>query len=249
MGITQKILTNISVDCVIFGFDFEKLNVVLVEREYDDPVSGEIIIRDFSLAGYHIFEGEDLDKAAYRILKDRTGLENLYLEQFAAFGNTDRLTKKKDQLWLKLADKGLADRVITIGYFALIDSTKVQLFCNERKTQWFPVAEALTMDLAFDHQKILQYALETLRNKVRTEPLAFELLPERFTLTQLQKLFEAITGNTIDKRNFRKKKKEMPFIVELKEKQDGVAHRPARLFHFDREIFYKTRSEGLGNLF
>jgi 8-oxo-dGTP diphosphatase len=249
MAIKQKILTNISVDCVIFGFDFEKLNVVLVERAYDDPVSGEKIIQDYSLAGYHIFEGEDLEDAAYRILKDRTGLENIFLEQFGTFGNTDRLTKEKDQLWLKLVDKGLADRVITIGYFALIDSTKVKLFCKERKTRWFPVAEALTMDLAFDHQKILQCALVTLRNKVRTEPIAFELLPESFTLTQLQKLFEAITGNSIDKRNFRKRKQEMPFIVQLNEKQDGVAHRPARLFHFDREIFEEARSEKSGNLF
>jgi 8-oxo-dGTP diphosphatase len=249
MDITQKILTNISVDCVIFGFDFERLNVVLVEREYVDPVSGETLIQDFSLAGYHIFEGEDLDDAAYRILKDRTGLENLYLEQFATFGNTDRLSREKDQLWLKLIDKGFADRVITIGYFALIDSTKVQLYSRERKTEWFPVTEALTMNLAFDHQQILHAALEALRKKVRIEPLAFELLPERFTLTQLQKLFEAITGKPIDKRNFRKKKQEMPFIVQLEEKQDGVAHRPARLFHFDREIFDRTRSEKLGNLF
>jgi len=249
MDIPHRIIPNFSVDCVIFGFDFEKLNVVLVEREYDDPVTGEIIIGDFTLAGYHIFEDEDVDKAAYRILKDRTGLENLYLEQFGTFGKIDRVAREKDQLWLKLIAQGFADRVITVGYFALIDSTKVKLFSNEFNIQWFPVDEAIKMDLAFDHNEILLKALETLRNKVRIEPIAFELLPELFTLTQLQKLYEVITGNTIDKRNFRKKKLQMPFIVSMDEKQEGVAHRPARLFHFNREIFDKTRNERFGSLF
>lgn len=249
MNQAPKFLDNVSVDCVIFGFDFEKLKVVLVERAYDDPLSGEIMIRDYTLAGYHIFQDEDLDNAAYRILKDRTGLENIYLEQFATFGKTDRIAKEKDQLWLKLIEKGFADRVLTVGYFALIDSTKVNLVNLNSKIDWFPVDEALAMDLAFDHNEILQKALETLRNKVRFEPIAFELLPERFTLTQLQNLYQAITGNVIDKRNFRKKKLQMPFIVPLKEKQDGVAHRPARLFHFSREIFDQTRNERFGNLF
>ncbi len=249
MDTKQKFLSNISVDCVIFGFDFEKMNVVLVEREFDDPASGEILIRDYSLAGYHIFEDEDLDHAAYRILKDRTGLENIYLEQFATFGKIDRVSKEKDQRWLKLIDKGFADRILTVGYFALIDSTRVTLYSEESKINWFTVEEALSMDLAFDHQEILQKALETLRQKVRTEPIAFELLPEQFTLTQLQKLYEAITGSSIDKRNFRKRKLQMPFIVPLTEKQQGVSHRPATFFHFDREIFDQTRHERFGNLF
>ena len=249
MDLSHKFLTNVSVDCVIFGFDFEKLKVVLVERAYQDPLTGETLILDYTLAGYHIYEDEDLDRAAYRILKDRTGLENIYLEQFATFGKTDRIAKEKDRLWLKVIDKGFADRVLSVGYFSLIDSTKVNLCSHDSKIDWFPVEKALTMDLAFDHNEILQKALETLRNKVRTEPIAFELLPERFTLTQLQKLYQAITGNIIDKRNFRKKKLQMPFIVPLKEKQDGVSHRPAGLFHFSRAIFDETRNERFGNLF
>ena len=249
MDISHKIISNVSVDCVIFGFDFEKLNVVLVEREFDDPQTGEVIIRDYTLAGYHIFEDEDLDNAAYRILKDRTGLENIYLEQFATFGKIDRVAKERDQLWLKLIKQGFADRVLTIGYFALIDSTKVRLYSKDFNIQWFPVEEVAKMSLAFDHQEILQKALEVLRLKVRTEPIAFELLPEYFTLTQLQKLYEAITGNSIDKRNFRKKKLQMPFIVPMTAKQEGVSHRPARLFHFNREIFDKTKNERIGYLF
>ncbi len=249
MDAFHKTISNVSVDCVIFGFDFEKLNVVLVEREFDDPVTGVILLKDFTLAGYHIFEDEDLDNAAYRILKDRTGLENIYLEQFATFGKVQRVAKAKDQLWLKLIDQGFADRVLTVGYFALINSTNVNLWSDKYKIQWVPVEEANGMELAFDHNEILQKALDTLRDKVRTEPIAFELLPELFTLTQLQKLYEAITGNPIDKRNFRKKKLQMPFIVPMKEKQEGVSHRPARLFHFNREIFDNTRNERFGNLF
>jgi len=249
MDAFHKTISNVSVDCVIFGFDFEKLNVVLVEREFDDPLTGDVILKDFTLAGYHIFEDEDLDNAAYRILKDRTGLENIYLEQFATFGKVGRVAKPQDQLWLKLIDQGFADRVLTVGYFALINSSQVMLSSDKYKIQWVPVEEANKMELAFDHNEILQKALDTLRTKVRTEPIAFELLPELFTLTQLQKLYEAITGNSIDKRNFRKKKLQMPFIVPMKEKQEGVSHRPARLFHFNREIFDITRNERFGNLF
>lgn len=249
MNISRRIVTNISVDCVIFGFDFEKLNVLLTKRNFDNPVTGEIIIRDFTLAGYHIFEDEDLDNAAYRILKDRTGLENIYLEQFGTFGKIDRVAKVKDQLWLSLIDQGFADRIITVGYFALINSAQVNLNTDQYKIRWFPVDEAIRMELAYDHNEILQKALESLRNKVRTEPIAFELLPEFFTLTQLQKLYEAISGNSIDKRNFRKKKLQMPFIVPMKEKQEGVSHRPARLFHFNVGIFNETRNERLCNLF
>ena len=249
MDISHRIISNVSVDCVIFGFDFEKLNVVLAERKFNDPLTGEIIIKDFTLAGYHIFEDEDLDNAAYRISKDRTGLENLYLEQFGTFGKIDRVAKAKDQLWLKLIDQGFAKRIVTVGYFALINSSQVTLNSDQYKIRWFPVEEASQMELAFDHNEILQKALESLRNKVRTEPIAFELLPERFTLTQLQKLYEAITGNSIDKRNFRKKKLQMPFIVPMKEKQEGVSHRPARLFHFNIDIFNETRNERICNLF
>lgn len=249
MTISHKIISNISVDCVIFGFDFEKLNVLLVERELVDEKSGRILIKDFTLTGYHIFEDEDLDKAAYRILKDLTGFENIYLEQFTVFGKTDRVSNEKDQIWLTYLNQGFSERILTVGYFSLIDSTKVTLSHNERKIHWFPIDEAHNLEWAFDHKQIFMKALEVLRNKVRTEPIAFELLPERFTLTQLQKLYEAIYGTPIDKRNFRKKIVQMPFIVALKEKQKGVPHKPAQLFLFSREVFEKTKKERLGFLF
>ena len=107
--ISHKIVPNISVDCVVFGFDFQKLNVLLVERELKDEKNGKMLISDHTLAGYHIFEDEDLDSAAVRILKGLTGLDNIFLEQFGAFGQLDRVSSPKDKLWLKYINKGFAD--------------------------------------------------------------------------------------------------------------------------------------------
>lgn len=240
--ITHKIVPNISVDCVIFGFDFEKLNVLLVERELADGKGG-FLIKDHTLTGYHIFEDENLDEAAGRILKDLSGIDHIYLEQFATFGNTSRVMSEKDQLWLNHINQGFAERVLTVGYFSLIDNTKVTLSLKDRNVQWFPIDAVGEMELAFDHKQIFDKALEALRNKVKIDPIGFELLPERFTLTQLQKLFESLHGVQIDKRNFRKKVAQMPYLVPLKEKQKGVPHKPAQLFLFSREVYEKTKKE------
>jgi 8-oxo-dGTP diphosphatase len=247
--ISHKILPNISVDCVIFGFDFEKLNVLLVERELIDEKTHQALIKDNTLMGYHIFEDEDLDNAAARILKDLTGLDNIYLEQFYTFGNTNRVASEKDQVWLKNINQGFADRIITVGYFSLIDNTKVTLSHKSRKVQWFPVEVIANLEMAFDHKQILYKALDYLRNKIKSEPVGFELLPERFTLTQLQKLYEVLLGTTFDKRNFRKKVTQMPFVIPLKEKQKGVAHKPAQLYLFSREVYEKTRKEKFGIIY
>ena len=244
--ISHQIIPNISVDCVIFGFDMEKLNVLLVERELKDEKTGEYLIKDHTLTGYHIFEDEELGKAAARILMDLTGLENIYLEQFHTFGSTDRVSDKKDKIWFNYLNQGFAERILTVGYYSLIDSTKVTLIHKDKTVQWFPVAEAVNLELAFDHKQILEKALEALRNKVKWDPIAFELLPDKFTLTQLQKLYEAVLGAKFDKRNFRKKVNQMHYVIPLKEKQKGVAHKPAQLFLFSREVYEKTRKERLG---
>ncbi|HEY4789244.1 MAG TPA: NUDIX domain-containing protein [Bacteroidales bacterium] len=247
--IFHKIIPNISVDCVIFGFDLEKLNILLVERELSDPETGTLIIKDHTLTGYHIFEDENLDDAAYRILKGLTGLDNIYLEQFYSFGRTDRVTSEKDQLWLKHINQGFADRILTVGYYSLIDNTKVTLSLKDRKIQWFPIDVIPEMELAFDHKQIFYKALEALRLKVITDPVGFELLPDKFTLTQMQKLFEALLGFPIDKRNFRKRVSQMPYIVPLKEKQKDVAHKPAQLYLFSREVYEKTKKGKLGIMY
>lgn len=244
----HRILPNISIDCVVFGFDFEKLNVLLVERKLEVPEEN-IHISDYTLTGYHIFEDEDLDTAAARILKDLTGLDNIYLEQFYAFGGLQRVASEKDQLWLKHINQGFADRIITVGYYSLIDSTKFTLAKTEKNAQWVPVDQLDELEFAFDHREILDKALEALRKKVRMEPVAFQLLPDRFTLTQLQKVFESILGIRYDKRNYRKKINQMPFIVPLNEKQKGVSHKPAQLFIFSTDIFSRMRKHSHEQLF
>jgi 8-oxo-dGTP diphosphatase len=238
--IPHKIVPNISVDCVIFGFDFEKLNVLLVERVLKDEKTGKLLINDHTLTGYHIYEDEDLDTAAYHILKDLTGLDNIFLEQFASFGELDRVSGEKDRLWLKYINKGFAERIVTVGYLSLIDNTRVTLKLREKKVQWFPVNKIREMELAFDHKNIFYKALEALQKKVKVEPIAFELLPDYFTLSQLQKLYEALLGTTFDKRNFRKKVSQMHYVIPLKKKQKGVAHKPAQYYLFSREVYEKT---------
>src|SRR5512133_2890385 len=239
--ISHKIVPNLSVDCVVFGFDFEKLNVLLVERELRDEKTGKILIRDHTLTGYHIYDDEELDKAAYNILRNLTGLENIFLEQFATFGELDRVAGEKERLWFRHINKGFADRIVTVGYLALIDNTKVTLHLKDKNVQWFPVNQIKRMELAFDHKNIFYKALEALQKKVKVEPIAFELLPDYFTLSQLQKLYEALLGTSFDKRNFRKKLAQVHYVIPLKKKQKGVAHKPAQYWLFSREVYEKTR--------
>lgn len=239
--ISHKIVPNISVDCVVFGFDFEKLNVLLVERELKEEKTGKVLISDHTLTGYHIYDDEDLDTAAYRILKGLTGLDNIFLEQFGAFGALDRVSSAKDTLWLNYINKGFADRIVTVGYLALIDNTKVTLRLKDRNVAWYPISQVKEMELAFDHKFLFYKALDALQRKVKVEPIAFELLPDYFTLSQLQKLYEALLGTSFDKRNFRKKVAQMHYVIPLKKKQQGVPHKPAQYYLFSREVYEKTR--------
>lgn len=236
-----KIIPNISVDCVVFGFDFNQLNVLLVERKLENETTGEVLIDDWTLTGYHIYEEEDFDTAAARILKGLSGLDNIYLEQFYAFGAIQRVNSPKDNLWLQHQSEGFSERIVTVGYFSLIDNTTVTISHNNRNVNWFPITDL--PELGFDHKEILEKALEKLRSKLRSEPIGFELLPEKFTLTQLQRLYEVVLGTKFDRRNFRKKVLQMKYVIPLDEKQKGVKHKPAQLFIFSKEVYEKTKTE------
>lgn len=238
----KRVLNDIvSVDCVIFGFDFTQLNVLLVDRVLTDDVTGKEIFNDLTLAGNHIYQDEDLDDAAARILFDLTGLKNIYLEQFRTFGAPNRISRPNDRLWLKHNGRNPDSRIITIGYYSLLGIDKVTLEWKGRNVKWMPVSEIT--DLAFDHFEILKTALTVLRTKLLREPVGFELLPPKFTLSQLQRLYEIILGEEMDKRNFRKKISRMNYLIPLEEKQKGVPHKPARLFEFDKELYKKTRED------
>jgi len=229
---------HVSVDCVIFGFDFGKLNVLLLERNF---TYNGIEYNDLKLPGDLVRKDEDLDTAASRVLKELTGLENIYLKQFAAIGTPDRLYRQvRDMEWLRSIGHP-EEVVVTVAYYSLIniDQDKDNNFGLQANTRWHPVADI--KELAFDHLEILQDALTTLRSELRSNPIGFELLPTKFTLSQLQKLYEVILGTNLDKRNFRKKVSNMPYVVPINEKEKGVSHKPARFFIFSRKVYEKTR--------
>lgn len=233
----------ISVDCVIFGYDFESLNVLLVDRTLKNENTGEIVFTDLTLTGNHIYEHETLDAAAQRILFDLTGLNDIYLEQFNSFAGPDRLLRPNDQLWLRQNGRDPESRIISVGYFSLLATRNVTLEWKGRNVKWYKLSEI--NDLGFDHMAILQDALKALRAKILLEPLGFELLPDKFTLTQLQMVYETVLDTRLDKRNFRKKVARMAYLVPLEEKQKGVAHKPAQLYMFSRDIYERTRTEML----
>lgn len=219
-----KLHSDFSVDCVIFGFDEGELKVLLVER--NEPPYKEWK----AIPGNLVYDTEDIDGAAKRVLYELTGLKDIFLEQFYSFGKIDRHPQ---------------GRVITVAYYSIIKRTDNGLHPVSgytRKAFWWPADKI--PKLAFDHNEIADKALATLRHKIQYEPVGFELLPEKFTLTQLQHIYEAILQKKIDKRNFRKKILSYGLLKELKEKQTGVSHRAASFFKFNKARYRSLKKRG-----
>lgn len=213
----------LTVDCVIFGFEGGDLQVLLIRR-------GLPPFKDrWALPGGFVRVDETLDEAARRELVEETGLHAVFLEQLYTFG-----TVKRDP----------RERVVSVAYYALTKPTDhtTAASTDAAEAQWFPVSKVPA--LAFDHAEILDTALTRLRGKLRYEPIGFELLPAKFTLTQLQKLYEAVIGTELDKRNFRKKVLAHDLLVPLKETQREGAHRPAQLFRFDPVRYERLKKKG-----
>jgi ADP-ribose pyrophosphatase YjhB (NUDIX family) len=239
----RNINPHISVDCVIFGFSTNQLKVLLIRRTFRDP-SGKTI-RDHKLPGDFIELDEDLDLAASRTLKELTGLKNIYLEPFAVFGRPDRISSPTDIAWLRATTGHEIHRVVTAAYYSLINISDTRSeFAIKNKAIWVNVNEV--PELAFDHGSIISLGLEHLQRTLRSEPIGFELLPDKFTIRELQTLYEVILGCTLDNRNFRKKILKSAYLVQLKEKQSGVAHKPAHFYQFDRGIYETHKKESLG---
>jgi 8-oxo-dGTP diphosphatase len=237
---TSQLNPHVSVDCVIFGFDEGDLKVLLIERDVD---KADKKTRHYSLPGNLVDDNEDLDTSAMRVLKELTSLENIYMEQFYAFGDPDRVKNSSDVQWLNAVRDVPTARVITIAYYSLVKIGDYQPSAASfaRKAFWCPVSEV--PELAFDHNRILIAALNSLKSKLRVQPIGFELLPEKFSLGQLQKVYETILGTTLDKRNFRRKILNKGFLKALTEKQKGVPHKRAQLFEFDKASYDKLRAE------
>lgn len=207
----------ISVDCVIFGYDEKELKVLLIKSDLEE-FSGL-----YSLLGDLIRPDEDLESASYRILKERTGMDDLYLEQVQAFGSIDRHP---------------SGRVITIAYYSLIDIKHHKLQLSHNELNWYPVNEI--KKLAFDHKLIMDSCLKRLQQQVMDYPIVFNLLPEKFSLRQLQELYEAILGVELDRRNFRKKISIKDWLIDIGEMEDDVPHRPGKLYRLKPEFRKKT---------
>ncbi len=207
----------VSVDCVIFGYDNKELKVLLIKSDLEE-FSGL-----YSLLGDLVRPDENLDTAPYRILKERTGLDDVYLEQVHAFGSTDRHP---------------SGRVITIAYYSLVDLRHVKLTLSDNELSWHPVHDIKKM--AFDHKLILDTCLRRLQQQVMDYPIVFNLLPEKFSLRQLQELYEAILDLELDRRNFRKKISLKDWLQDVGEMEDDVPHRPGKLYKLKPEFSKKS---------
>lgn len=213
----------LSVDCVIFGFDEAKLKVLLIRSDLK-KFAGK-----WSLLGDLVFPKEDLDAAAYRILKQRTGLSDVYLEQVSTFGTVSRHP---------------AGRVVTVAYCSLINVQHHKLNILDNELHWHDIKNVT--DLAFDHQEIFDSCLLQLQKRVQEHPLGFNLLPKKFSLRDLQNLYEAILDIKMDRRNFRKKFFTMDFLIDLNEMEQDVPHRPGKLYKFNYEKYEKKKKKWVG---
>ncbi len=213
----------LSVDCVIFGFDENKLKVLLIRSDLK-KYQGR-----YSLLGDLVYPNEDLSAAAYRILKQRTGLNDLYLEQVETFGSVGRHP---------------AGRVVTVAYCSLVNVQHHKLRILENDLHWHDVKS--TTELAFDHQDIFDACYNRLQKRIQKHPLGFNLLPKKFSLRELQNLYEAILDIKLDRRNFRKKFFSMDFLIDTGEMEQDVPHRPGKLYKFNYEKYEKKKKKWFG---
>jgi len=225
---------HISVDCVVFGFDGEKLKVLLIERSINEQNE---LYNDKKLPGSIILNNEDLDQAASRVLTELTGLKNIYLSQFQSFGDPNRTSNPRDILWLERTTQLKIERIVTVAYTALIKINRKLVFnAADSSANWYDAKEISKMQLAFDHNQIIEKGLEHIRHQVKLEPhLLFELLPKKFTISQLRTLYDVVHQTRSDVRNFQKKVSQMPYLIMLDEVEEDVPHRAARLYKFDRK--------------
>lgn len=212
----------VAIDCIIFGFLNNELNVLLLTRDFE-PGKGKS-----SLVGGFVREDESLDEAARRILFDLTGIKDIFLEQLYTFGNVDR-------------DPG--ERVISVAYYALLKAQDLDHDHVERHgARWCPIKECNS--LIFDHNDMKERALKRLQRKAKSQPIGFELLPRKFTIPQLQNLYEVIYQKKFDNRNFRKKLVSMNILEKLEVKDKSTSKKGAYLYRFDRRRYNKLLKEG-----
>ena len=218
---TEDFFTAISVDCVIFGLDHELLKVLLIKSDYP------LYEGKWSLLGDLVSRHEDINQAADRVLLWRTGLQKLFLEQVLCFGNVDRHP---------------SGRVVSVAYYTLVNIDHINLAVQDHELHWHNVHQV--GEMAFDHNEILSTCLLRLQERIKAEPIGFNLLPEKFSMRSLQLLYESVLMLELDRRNFRKKVMSTGLLIDLKELETDVPHRPAKLFRFNSEKYEQQEIKG-----
>ena len=228
---------HISVDTVIFGFNGDQLKVLLLKMKFN---------HQYFLPGGYMKKEENLESAAIRILRERTQLDKIFLQEFAVFSELNRSEETfkdfPDDLWHK-------KRFISVGYYALVNHKDVSPIGDElsESCDWIILDELENQNITMDHKQIIEKALNTLREQISYKPIGLNLLPEKFTLSELQKLYEAILGRTLNRGNFYRKIKNIGILKKLDEKRKGGAHKAPDLYTFDQENYFKILENGINN--
>lgn len=218
----EQVKFYVAVDCIILGFNNNELNVLLYKRNFE-PLKGQ-----WSLMGGFVRGGESVDEAASRVLTECTGIDTIFMEQIGAYGDVTR---------------DLGERVISVAYYALVNINDFSTeLLEEYNAKWTKITEL--PDLIFDHDKMVADALSRLKRRAATRPIGFNLLPEKFTLPQLQSLYEAIYQVQLDKRNFRKKLNAMDILERLDEKDKKSSKRGAFYYKFNKEKYDHLLEQG-----
>jgi ADP-ribose pyrophosphatase YjhB (NUDIX family) len=238
----EKFLRHISIDCVVFGFHENELKALLLKSS---------IFNKWTLPGGFVMREEMMDAAAHRILNERTGLRKIYLQQFHVFSDPLRSEMKSQLGFLKKVDvtsekSWMLERFISVGYTALVDFTKVKPmpdFLSET-CEWFSVPDI--PQLIFDHRLILEKALDHLRLQLNYQPVGYNLLPLKFTMPELQALYETVLDRKLDRRNFHRKMMATGILIKLNETKKGVAHKAPFYYKFDLRKYEKALKAGMG---
>ncbi|KQT17642.1 NUDIX hydrolase [Chryseobacterium sp. Leaf404] len=230
-------LSHISADPVIFGFENNELKVLLVKMNYRNK---------WLLPGGYIRKDEDLDDAVQRIIQERSGLSDVYLQEFGIFGKKSRSEEYFEDFDDTLFHK---QRFISVGYLALYNPSSSDLVKDElsQSCEWVYLSQLNDFDLAMDHREIIEKALLALREKIAIRPIGYNLLPEKFTLSEIQKLYETILGKELNRGNFYRKIKNLGILKKLDEQRRGGAHKSPDLYTFDEENYRKALENGLTN--
>lgn len=237
----QHYLDHISLDCVVFGFHNNQLKALLIRRKFT---------KEWALPGGFVCEDESIEIAATRVLQERTGLDNIFLKQFNVFSEPDR--SKRHPIVKELVNSGenpdvgwFNQRFISVGFYALVDFSKVEPKPDSISDlcAWKNLDEVDSLIL--DHNQILNKALETLRLQLNYQPLGYNLLPDKFTMPELQKLYETILGKELDRRNFQRKMLSYAILNKLEERKTGGAHKAPFLYEFNLENYQKALQNGL----